>query len=515
MKASKITLFIFTISLFISWESNCQKANNITEITDVIIFNINLNDRSNDTFKVKVTAPQLTSENNIFQFASTAPGTYRILDMGRYVHSFIAMDAKGNLITTTQISTNQFKISKPEEVKTIIYEISETFDTPVIENKISAMSGSSIEDDHALINGFTVLGYFKGLQKRQINIILNYPDDWLVGTALKLNDDGTYTADSYDHAIDSPILLGNLTKASTIIEGTTIDIYTYSARGKVKSEQILTTLDGMLISASKFLNGLPVDNYVFLFFFETNSVSPKGALEHSYSSLYTNTEKPWSKITDNMKDMAAHEFFHIVIPLNIHSEIIEEFNFIEPVPSRHLWFYEGVTEWASQMMLLRSNEKSLDAYLKDLRRKSYISKYYDDAYSLLDLSLESYTDKGRKEFGNIYLKGAVVAGLLDIRLLELSNGERGLIDVINEMTKVYGPNKPFNDATFFDDFTNFTYPEIREFIDLYIKKTTALPLDEFYQKIGITHNPYIHSFELDKKATKAQKNLRNIWMKAL
>ena len=36
-------------------------------------------------------------------------------------------------------------------------------------------------------------------------------------------------------------------------------------------------------------------------------------------------------------DMAAHEFFHIVTPLNIHSEIIEHFNFATPTPSQHLW----------------------------------------------------------------------------------------------------------------------------------------------------------------------------------
>ena len=53
-------------------------------------------------------------------------------------------------------------------------------------------------------------------------------------------------------------------------------------------------------------------------------------------------------------DIAAHEFFHIVTPLNIHSEIIEHFNFVTPVPSQHLWLYEGTTEWAAHAMQFRS-----------------------------------------------------------------------------------------------------------------------------------------------------------------
>jgi hypothetical protein len=62
-------------------------------------------------------------------------------------------------------------------------------------------------------------------------------------------------------------------------------------------------------------------------------------------------------------DIAAHEFFHVVTPLNIHSEIIEHFNFVmTPVPSRHLWLYEGTTEWAAHAMQLRAG-------LEDERRQ--------------------------------------------------------------------------------------------------------------------------------------------------
>ena len=42
-----------------------------------------------------------------------------------------------------------------------------------------------------------------------------------------------------------------------------------------------------------------------------------------------------------ISDIAAHEFFHVVTPLHIHSEIIENFDFETPVPSEHVWLYEG------------------------------------------------------------------------------------------------------------------------------------------------------------------------------
>jgi len=519
MKFFKISVILLSFSLlFISCGTtrNSQKSEETIVKKEAVKFNIDLNNRLDDTFKVTVTAPKLSSENNIFQFASTAPGTYQVMDMGRFVKYFTAIDGHGNLIPSTQISTNQFEISEPKKVKTIIYEISETYDTPVNELPIYPMAGTSIEDDHALINGQAVFGYFKGMQDREINIKIEYPETWNVGTALRKNDTGEFVANSYDHVVDSPILLGNLTNISTIVDGTIIDIYTYSAKGMIQSEDVLKTIEGMLHSASKFLNGLPIDHYTFLLFMETNPQQKKGAWEHSYSSLYTLNENDWNKISTGFKDMAAHEFFHIVTPLNIHSEIIQEFNFIKPVASQHLWLYEGTTEWASHMMLFRSGEKSFEDYLKTLRRKVYIAEnYYDTNYSLKDISLNSYLPDGQKQYPNIYMKGALVAGLLDIRLLELSNGERGLVDVVNELAKVFGPKKAFDEATFFDYFTEFTYPEIGEFLDLYVKNTTPLPYKEYYQKIGIQYNPEKYLFTVDENATAQQLKLRARWMEQL
>ena len=92
---------------------------------------INLNDRSNDTFKVTLFPENLTDDNNIFQFASTAPGTYQIMDIGRFVKSFNALYEDGDQIDVEKISTNQWEIDDPEDVYKIIYTISETWDTPV------------------------------------------------------------------------------------------------------------------------------------------------------------------------------------------------------------------------------------------------------------------------------------------------------------------------------------------------------------------------------------------------
>ncbi|MBP1840197.1 M61 family metallopeptidase [Formosa algae] len=504
----RLIILAFTFSL-------CSCSGSKSTVTDTptvtpIKFEINLLDRSKDTYKVTVTPPTLSEENAIYQFASTAPGTYQVMDIGRYVKSFKALDKNGNELETTPISTNQFQLTHPSKIAKIEYEISETWDTPVSENNIYLMCGTSIEDDHTLINGQAVFGYFKNKQSSPITIKLDYPESWTVGTPLTKNSDSLYFAEDYDKVVDSPILLGNLTKASMNVQGTNVDIFTYSKTGLITSDQVLESMENMLLSASGFLNGLPVKNYTFLFHFEDKT---NGAWEHSYSSEYIYREDTWDNLEQQILEVAAHEFFHVVTPLNIHSEIVDQFNFITPVPSRHLWLYEGTTEWASHMMLFRSGLKSTNDYFETLSKKIMIdSKYYDKKVSLEELSLTSYTKKGNRQYGNIYMRGALVAGLIDIKLLELSHGERGYIDVINDLAKEYGPDTPFDDATFFETFVQKTYPEIQTIIDDYIINANPLPIQSYYKLIGVDYNPSKNKFSLMATPTAEQLILRTKWM---
>ena len=66
------------------------------------------------------------------------------------------------------------------------------------------MSGSNIDSDNSLINGQCVFGYFQGLQTYPIKIKIEYPEDWKIGTALKLDSDEFYYAPTFDYVVDSP-----------------------------------------------------------------------------------------------------------------------------------------------------------------------------------------------------------------------------------------------------------------------------------------------------------------------
>jgi predicted metalloprotease with PDZ domain len=476
---------------------------------------IDLNDRADDSFKVTAWVGGLTDANAIYQFAATAPGTYQVMDIGRYVRRFEAFDAAGQAVPVERVSVNQWKLSDPARVRTLRYAISETWDTPVDQHQVYLMCGTSIERDHVLINPHAVIGYPSGMQARPIRLRLAYPAGWKLGTALERDRSGAYRAEDFDQLVDSPILLGPLTEARTRVTGVPVEIYTYSHTGKIRSSQLLGAMDDMLQAAGRFLGKLPVDRYTFLYHFDER---PAGAWEHSLSSEYVLQE---SEFTDSVgryvKDIAAHEFFHIVTPLNIHSEIIEHFNFVTPVPSQHLWLYEGTTEWAAHAMQLRAGLKTPDQYLAKVIEKMRIDRAkYDSTWSLRELALTSYSDSGQAQYGNIYMRGALTAGLLDIRLLELSGGRQGLQDLILELAHRFGKRRAFPESTFVDTLAAMTSPEIRDFFARYVWDSQRLPIAEYYGKLGIRliegPDSMPERFEVDSAPTPDQRALRDAWL---
>ncbi|MDJ0837027.1 MAG: peptidase [Acidobacteriota bacterium] len=457
--------------------------------TPALHYIVDVSDRSEDLFSVTLRVDDLSEENAILQFAKTAPGTYQTMNIGLFVNEIGAYDDTGNQLPVEKLSTNQWELTQPEDTAEIRYTIYETWDqTPEGSKFIYPMAGTSIEEDHVQICPHAVLGFPVGMQERPLRLELEYPENWTVGTALE-GEDGVWHADNYDHAVDSPLLLGELSYASTEIGGMLVDVFTYSKTGIAQSDEILNSIQTLLPAVHDFLEEMPAPRYTFLFHFEDFSM---GAWEHNLSSNYVYSEKDYRKeLNGSLLAVASHEILHIVTPLNIHSERITPFNFADPIPSKHLWLYEGTTEWAAQILRLRGGILSLEAYLQMMTEKLTMDSYFDKSFSLVDMAERSYEPEGARQFANIYMRGAMTAGLLDIRLLELSDGKAGLRELLLRLLARYGRDKTFPEDRFFDILVEMTHPEIADFFDRYVKDNQPLPVAEMFGKLGITYTPEV------------------------
>jgi len=85
----------------------------------------------------------------------------------------------------------------------------------------------------------------------------------------------------------------------------------------------------------------------------------------------------------------------------------------------------------------------------------------------------------------VYQKGALIGLALDLTLLELSDGQYGVQNMMADLAKEYGKDKAFKDEELFNKITDLTYPEVREFFSRYVEGHEPLPLVDVFLKAGV------------------------------
>ncbi len=487
---------------------------------DKYVYTINLSRVNDDKVLVELQVPQLDENEIKFFLPKIIPGTYKEADYGRFVTNLKAYDKKGKTLTVTRTDDNTWEIQKAKKLKRITYEVNDTFDADMGANQVYPMAGTNIEDKKNFVfNTSGFFGYFEGMKENEFELNFIRPKDFYGSTGLiatsvgqkldnkinkekKVVDNANLLVDKfvttdYNLLIDSPIMYNVPDTTLIDVAGTEVLVSVYSPKGLVTSKFIAENIDEILRAQKDYLGGkLPVDKYAFIFYCEELSkLAPiQGALEHSYSSFYYFPEVPQENLTQTVKDVAAHEFFHIVTPLNIHSEEIQYFDFNEPKMSKHLWMYEGVTEYSAHHVQVKYGLITPDEFLATMRQKMVsASTNYNDTLSFTDLS-EFTLDKYSDQYANVYEKGALIGMVLDLKLRHLSDGDYGVQNLMKDLSTKYGKDKPFTDQSLFEEIVALTYPEIGTFFEQYVINGNVLPYREAFNLAGVD---YAETVEVD------------------
>ncbi|GAB3195341.1 putative metalloprotease with PDZ domain [Pontibacter aydingkolensis] len=492
--AIKKTLLLLSLGLSLSFTGNVAAQQTAGSKYN---FTIDLTQVKDDKVQVTLQAPQIKESTIVYNTPKIVPGTYSVSDFGRFVTDFKALDKSGNTLAVEQLDTNRWRISNANRLARITYWVDDTFDADMKGNAVFEPGGTNIEaDKNFLINTFGFIGYFDGMKQVPFELNVTKPQGFygstpLIATSSTTTKD-TYQVPNYVELADSPLMYNRPDTTVLKIGNTDVLVSVYSPSGRVTSKPIAENVRDILDAQRKYLGGiLPVEKYAFLIYVpeRVGKSGSYGALEHSYSSVYFLPEMPAEQFSSTIKDVAAHEFFHIVTPLNIHSEEIGNFDFINPKMSKHLWLYEGVTEYFASHVQVYEGLYNLDTYLEKLREYIATSReYYNDTLPFTVMSAE-VLEKYEKEYGNVYQKGSLIGLVLDIKLRELSQGKYSLRDLMLDLSKTYGKDKSFKDEELFDKITELTYPEIREFFAKHVEGSEPLPLEETFRKVGIIYQP--------------------------
>ncbi len=356
---------------------------------DPIKVTIDLTQTKNDQVPVTIELPKISEDYVEYHMAKIVPGTYSISDFGRLVTDFRAYDKKGRELTVDPmgIARNIYGISDAKKLRKITYWVHDSFDeAPTYsDNIIFEPGGTNIEAerDVFVMNTFGFVGYIDGMKFSPYEVNIKHKESIYGATSLKRKsstaDTDTFVADNFNFLADAPIMYCEPDTVTRNIAGAEIIVSVFSPNDKMSANDVMDNIYDLMVAQSKYLGGeLPVDRYAYLIYLmDYNSLSGSmGALEHSYSSLYTLPEGDPNQLAQTVRDVAAHEFFHIVTPLNIHSEEIHDFNYIDPEMSQHLWLYEGVTEYSSMHVQVQYDLFSREDFLGQVKQKLQVADQF-------------------------------------------------------------------------------------------------------------------------------------------
>ena len=521
-------LTVFGLSLLLTACSPTKlRANNDLANHNPIQSIIDLTSIIDDKAPVTMNPGRFTEDAVIYRIPKVIQGAYEVSNFGTYIEDFKAIGYKGEILESKKIDANSWMVMNAKQLDKITYLVNDTYDIERSGNKTPIFSpeGTNISPDNYVLNLHAMIGYFDSLKNNSYDLNVIAPADFQRTSALQetntvlINDNkviASYFAPRYFDITDNPMMYGHLDVEKFLVDDIKVELSVYSPNKVHTAESIKETVYEMMKAQKVYLGDIrTTDHYnIILFLSDGKEDSPRGfgALEHQKSTVTVLRE--WSSkeyLAKSVIDVVAHEFFHIVTPLGIHSEDVHYFDYNNPTFSKHLWLYEGVTEYFAQHFQVYEGLISVDEFYIEMSHKINVSKYYDDTMSFTEMS-ENITEMPySKNYGNVYMKGALIGMCLDILIREGSNGSRSLISVMKELSLKYGENKPFEDDSFIDELTALTYPSVGSFLKTYVEGTTPIPYQEVLAKVGLTLNQY-NIINVDDNATQEDVVLRNAWL---
>ena len=499
----------------------CKSIKNATKVLDsnTYRYSINLNQVKKDTLNVRLEVPLIKQNMLTFVVPKIVPGIYGAMNFGQYVSSFQAIDDKGQVLSTTKLDENTWQIKQAEHLKYITYKVADTWDDfNFIQDFYRSAGSSYVENEFFILNYNTFVGYFEGFEKMPYEVNFTKPNGFYGASYLtptRINDTlERVNTLNYNDLVDAPILYAKPDTAWLKIGKTDILVAVHTKNKEKYATKLAEKIKPMLESQRLYLGGtLPVEKYAFLVYFEPtkNDGDFMGdGLEHSQSTLCLLSSFSIDSLDNFLIDIASHEFFHILTPLNLHSQEIESYNFRNPTFSKHLWLYEGMTEYETLHCPMKQKTSDMTSFLSKISEKMERAKEFDANLSLTEMSTKAM--ERQDQYYNFYLKGTLLNLCLDIELRERSKGKMGTQELMQLLVKRYGRNKPFKDDELFDTITALTFPEIRQFFKDYVEGTKPLPLKETFTKVGFETNPKLTKIRLTKNPTEEQLLLRKWWL---
>ncbi|OWY23410.1 hypothetical protein C7N43_03380 [Sphingobacteriales bacterium UPWRP_1] len=475
--------------------------------------NIDLQHNQGNRVAVQVESPQLQQNYAIYHIpVNREPNpAAKLTD---WISELAAYDSNGK----------HLKYELLDNSSVMIYEVNnyvrlEYFVTENEKNGGNKATLSHIQPDNRffLLNRNGFFGYFEGYETEPVELVIHKPKELFGATNLQ-RQNSTDTLDVFTKPPQS-LLHENLIMYALpdtfrfTVMGSSFTIAVFSETGAHKARDLYYILKPVVQGVSRFWApnsgnnkpgtdtagvALPVKQYTFLFYFTKNDRSSAlnmndygGLMCSATSSFYALPEINYSpNLYRLLQRMAAHELMHLFLPNLLHTNLSERPLGNEKMQTRHLWLYEGVTEYFALLVLLQNGLMEEADFWEEISKKAGAAQQYP-ALSMTEAS----QNLGRKSkynlwYANFYYRGALAALLLDIQLAEDTQNNGNLRIILSGLMNL-PDGKVYPDEILLDTIMAKCGKQAATFIQQYIAGKENLPYSRILAAIGMNYYPEI------------------------
>ncbi len=428
----------------------------------------------------------------LFCIPAWAPGAYQFVEYGKYITAIYPIAENGDTLPYVQLSSCVWQIQKAKLLKKVSYVVGESSD---LKSSALWVETTEINAKRIYFNGTNVFGYIDGYKHLPCEVRYKLPPGWKVASAIEIAPNSTEAvANDYDELVDAPVLMGKFERTESIILGKQHS-FVIDSDEPFRPDSLIKVTDEIVKAHYRLFGELPYAKYLFLFrLVRPKFLSSYGALEHRNSSAYFMPVGDWRRVRfDQLTNTISHEFFHLWNPKRIHSTLLgsEEnggFDYQNRLYTPNIWFVEGITDYYADMLLVRNHIISPQAFLDGLwQRISYMKMFQtENRESLEALSLRLANAESTEEMIPFYIKGTLVAMMLDIELRTLSNDTFSADSLLIKMNEQFGkPKRAYPEDSLIYVIQNLSGVDVMPFYTKYVIGTDSLDLAAYFEKVGL------------------------------
>lgn len=381
--------------------------------------------------EIKMEISDLRKDHIDVKMPVWTPGSYLVREYARHVESVEACDADGDALAVEKMDKNTWRIQSGKAEKV-------TFSYRIYGFEISVRT-NFIDDSHAFLSPAATFMYVDGMIDHPAEVTVIPHANWSkVSTGLDAVDGKPYTyrAANFDILFDSPIEVGNQ------------DVFTFEAAGvhheiamvgggNYDKERLKTDCTTIVEASTAIFGVNPNKRYVFIVH---NYQSGGGGLEHLNSTVLGASRNGYQTERSyvGFLGLVAHEYFHLWHVKRLRPVALGPFDYDAENYTTALWIMEGFTAYYDNLLLRRCDFLNETGYLQALASdvSTVENRPGNNVQPVTLASFDAWIKYYRPDENSAntsvsyYNKGALLAMLLDVKILAATKGEKRLDDVL-------------------------------------------------------------------------------------